>query len=95
VPDALTAPIALPASLDAQAAEALLPQLREAQAFRFDGSGVAKVGALGLQLLAAARAEAGRTGAPFAIEAPSPALLEAAHTLGLAEFLALEPGGGS
>lgn len=95
MPDADTVPIELPATLDAQAAEGLLPLIREAGAFHFDGAAVGKVGALGLQLLAAARAEAARTGASFRIDAPSSALLEAARALGLAEFLALEPGVGS
>jgi anti-anti-sigma regulatory factor len=52
----------------------------------FCGDKVETVDVAGLQLLAATRASARTCGKPFAIDRPSPALLEAARLTGLGEM---------
>lgn len=81
----------LPATLDRLAAESLCRTLQDGllagRPLQLDGSGVERVSTACLQvLLAAARSAAARE-VPFAVTAPSDALIEALADLGLAGTL--------
>lgn len=79
-------PIVLPPTLDQRTLDgtreealAAIPQ----GPLAFDGSGVTRVGTVGVQFLLAAARSAADAGQSFSLIAPSPALSEAIATLGL------------
>ncbi len=86
--DGAPPPLALPASLDTRAAAALHEALlaRQGSALVLDGSAVARLGGLCLELLLSARRGWAAAGLPFRIGDPSPALCESLRGFG-AEIL--------
>ena len=84
----------LPADLTIKEAAAVREQclaaLAEGQPVTVDGSGVAAVDTAGIQLLAALRVASQRRGVAFAWSGASPAIVDAAGRLGLAQALGLD-----
>lgn len=79
-------PIVLPSTLDQRTLDAAREEALAAipqGPLVFDGSGVTRVGTVGIQFLMSAARSATDAGQSFSLIAPSPALAEAIATLGL------------
>ncbi len=87
-------PLSLPASLDLTGADALRTQLQDCLASHdtvlIDGSAVERVSTACLQVLVAARTEAGGQGQSFTLTAMSTALGSAVRDLGLLAALGVQ-----
>ena len=87
--------IRLPAALDRRAVPGLAVEISDALAkggaLKLDGSAVQQMGQIGLQLLLSARRTATGRDARLSIEAPSPAILNAARISGTADLLGVDP----
>jgi len=83
----MSAPIVLPETLDMRAAQPLRDQLLAARGAdaQLDGSGVRRLGALGLQVLMAAERQWRADGHALSLIDPSPDLVAGLKLLGLAE----------
>ncbi len=86
--------LALPPVLDIAAVAPLCEQLLALRGapLRLDGSGVERLGGLGLQVLLAACRTWAEDGQPIQLAAPSPALADQLAAFGAADFISMASG---